>query len=145
MEMIEHTGIVEKIDGKGMQVRIFQASACSGCQANSLCLSSDKVEKIIDINSFSGNFKPGQSVIVTGQSGSGQKAVFLAYLMPLILLMASLVVSIKWVFPGKEGLAALIALAMPLVYYLILYPFRNVLKRSFIFKVRHVSEDLIEE
>lgn len=142
MEIVEHRGIVEKIDGKHMQVRILQESACSECHANSLCSSAGKVEKIIDINSFTGNFEHGQAVIVTGHSSTGLKAVFLAYLLPLILMVTGMVVSLEWLFPGKEGLAALISLAIPLVYYLLLYPFKNILKRSFSFNVKHVSEDL---
>jgi len=140
MEIVEHRGIVAKIDGKSMQVRIAQETACSECHSNKLCSSAEKVEKIIDIHYFTGKFEQGQAVIVIGRSGVGLKAVFLAYLLPLILMVTGMVLSLEWIFPGKEGLAAIISLIIPILYYLLLYPFRNILKRNFTFNVRSVSE-----
>ena len=36
-ESINHNGIIEKIDGGTVYVRIIQQSACSGCHAKSMC------------------------------------------------------------------------------------------------------------
>jgi hypothetical protein len=55
------------------------------------------------------------------------------------------VLSLTVLFPGKEAVAALLALLSPLVYYLVLYRFRSRLKQEFIFKVRLLEEELTIE
>ena len=48
-ESINHNGIIEKIDGGTVYVRIIQQSACSGCHAKSMCTASESKEKIIEV------------------------------------------------------------------------------------------------
>ena len=141
MEAIEHPGIVESIQGSTMRVRIEQSSACSGCHAQKICSSADKQDKWLDIPYFSGKYEIGQQVIVTGQSSLGLKAVALAYLFPLILMLFGLTVSFLWLFPGNNGVAALIALSVTILYYLTLYPFRKKLQSRFVFTVRPFEEN----
>jgi positive regulator of sigma E activity len=136
MDNVEHLGIVGSINGKSMRVRIDQATACSGCHAGKVCSSADKQEKWIDIPSFSGSYQVGQRVVVEGKSSAGLMAVFLAYLIPLVLMMAALALSSLWLFPGKDGIAALSALAVTMFYYVLLYPFRRYLQSRFVFTVR---------
>ncbi|MDD4923199.1 MAG: SoxR reducing system RseC family protein, partial [Bacteroidales bacterium] len=138
---INHQGIVEFVNGKTMRVRIEQTSACFNCDAKRMCSSADKQDKWIDISSFSGTYQVGQKVTVTGKASAGLKAVALAYLFPLVLMMAALTVSFLWLFPGNDGVAALIAISVALLYYLILYPLRATLKNQFIFTVKPYTED----
>ena len=144
METIEHRGIIEQIDGKSMNVRIVQMSACSGCHAKSLCSSADKEEKIVNIPSFTGNFVVGQDVMVTGRTSSGFKAVFIAYVMPLILMVAGMALSLYWWFPGNEGISAIVALGMPVLYYLLLCLLGKILQKHFVFYVSHLSDDNLD-
>ena len=140
MEAVEHHGVVESIKGQMMRVRIEQTSACAGCQAKKICSSADRQDKWVDIPSFSGTYQTGQPVIVTGEPSAGLKAVLIAYVIPLILMMAALAVSSLWLFPGKDGLAALVALSVTLLYYLILYPFRKKFQNQFVFTVRPFND-----
>lgn len=141
MESIEHQGIIESMTDHSMRIRIEQTSACSGCQAKKMCSSADKQDKWVDVTSFSGSWEIGQMVIVAGKSSTGLKAVALAYVFPLILMMLGLVVSALWLFPGKDGIAALVALSVTFLYYLMLYPFRKILQGQFVFTVRPFTED----
>jgi len=141
MESIEHQGVIESMTDHSMRIRIEQTSACVVCQAKKMCSSADKQDKWVDVTSFSGSWKIGQIVIVSGKSSTGLKAVALAYVFPLILMMLGLVVSALWLFPGKDGIAALVALSVTFLYYLMLYPFRKILQGQFAFTVRSFSED----
>ena len=89
-ESINHNGIIEKIDGNAVFVRIIQQSACSGCHAQSMCSASEKKEKIIEVNDNNpGRFHVNEEVTLCGQSSLGLQAVFLAFVLPLILLSDS--------------------------------------------------------
>ena len=43
---IEHTGVIESINGNQIRVKIVQSSACSSCQVKSMCSSSESKEKL---------------------------------------------------------------------------------------------------
>ena len=53
-DLIKHQGIVEKVDGMHVKVRIVQTSACSSCSAKGLCNASESKEKLIDVYGVSG-------------------------------------------------------------------------------------------
>jgi Positive regulator of sigma E activity len=141
MEAVEHTGYIESIQGNAMRVRIVQSSACSGCHASQICSSADKQEKLIDIPFFTGKYTVGQKVTLTGQASLGLKAVALAYVFPLLLMLTGLAASYLWIFPSSDGIAALIAIGITILYYISLYPFRNKLQSRFIFSVKPFEEE----
>ena len=45
---ISHSGIVERIDGDCVQVRIVQTSACAACKVAGYCNAAESKEKVID-------------------------------------------------------------------------------------------------
>ena len=55
--MIEHEGIIEKVKGNNITVRILQKSACSDCHARAACMASDSKEKLVDIRDYTGMYK----------------------------------------------------------------------------------------
>ena len=61
--------------------------------------------------------------------GQGNKAAVLAYLIPIILLLAVLFVCLG--LGLSEGLSALISIVALIPYYIVLYMKRNKLKRQF--------------
>lgn len=141
MDSVEHQGVVDYIKGKSMRVRIEQSSACRDCSSQKLCSSADKQDKLIDIPSFFGSFHVGQFVVVIGKPSSGLKPVALAYVIPLILMMLGLSVSSLWLFPGNDGIAAIIALSVLILYFFLLYPFRKLIQRHFVFTVRPYGQN----
>jgi len=76
--MIEHEGIIEKINGNHITVRILQQSACSACHAKGACMAADMKEKRVDVSDSSGLYRPHERVVVTGKESIGYKAVLWA-------------------------------------------------------------------
>jgi sigma-E factor negative regulatory protein RseC len=129
-----HPGIVDHVEGNLVRVRILSQSACSSCHAKQACLMSDMEEKIIDIL-VRGNegYEAGQKVMVTMEESLGRKAVALGYLAPLVVLMASVFIFLTFV--DNEGVAALLAMAMLIPYYAVLFLFRKRLGKEFSFRI----------
>lgn len=132
-EMIQHSGIVESIEGNIAHIRIERLSACSACHAKGLC-SIDRKKQIIDV-ACSSNVQVGQEVTITGRLASGMNAVILAFLIPLLVLITTLIVSL-YAFSLTQLSAALTALVGVAGYYMVLYLFRNRLERRFAFHLK---------
>ena len=129
-----HEGFVESVDGNMVRVRILQSSACSGCQAKSLCKVSGSKEKLIDVEcSDAFRFAVAQKVYVVGTAGQGMKAVMLAFTVPLVLLLAVVIGSSALGF--SDGVAAICALAVLVPYYVALFLMRGRLDRRFRFRI----------
>ena len=128
-ESINHNGIIEKIDGGTVYVRIIQQSACSGCHAKSMCTASESKEKIIEV--------PDEEVQLCGQSSLGLQAVLLAFVFPLIIVFAAIVTgtSMQW----EETTSGLTGLLLLVPYYCILYFLRDKLKKRFIFTLKKLN------
>jgi sigma-E factor negative regulatory protein RseC len=133
---IEHKGTVVSIDGRRAVVEITSESACSGCHARSLCSASDSKRKVIDVRLGDGEtLSVGEEVMVVGFRSYGIWAVILAYLIPVILIVVTLIVSNKYDF--EDGVAGLLSLGILIPYYLLLYMMRRVLYNKFIFKTKN--------
>ncbi len=136
-ESISHTGVVEKIEDDIVFVRITQQSACSGCHAQSMCTASEKKDKIIEIPDRSGNFQVNEAVMICGQSTTGLLAVLLAFVIPLILVVAAIATgsALQW----NETTSGLSGLLLLLPYYYLLYLNRDRLKRKFVFTLKKLN------
>lgn len=142
MEKISHIGIVEDIKGQAVQVRIQQASACDLCHAKSICSSADTKEKIVEVRAAEGSVSIGDKVMVEGAASMGMKAVFLAYVLPLILLILVMVLCLTLIAPGNEVVAALVSLGILLPYAFLLYLLKDKLSKKFRFEIRSVMNDI---
>jgi sigma-E factor negative regulatory protein RseC len=136
--IIHHCGVVEKISGHSVYVKIVQQSACAGCHAKSMCMAADSKEKVIEIPDSSDLYHVNESVIVCGQSSMGMQAVLLAFVLPLLLVVTAIVSGTysKW----DEGVSALAGLLILLPYYGALYLFRDKLKKRFIFTLKKTEK-----
>lgn len=131
VECILKSGIVEDINGKYIRVRIQNFSACAGCHSKESCVSFEKGERVVDVeNDLSRSVNVGDRVDVQMVESSGWLAVFLGYVLPFILLIATLIMANYFL---GEILAALLALGVLVPYYLVLYAFRNKMKKYFRF------------
>jgi len=131
-EIISHEGIVECVAADSCSVRILQASACSSCSARKLCRSSESKEKVIEVRGHYPTLHVGDSVILTGSVRQGLQASVLAYIVPLILMVAALFACSRLYGESIGALAALLALAL---YYGVLYLLRDKLGKKFVFKI----------
>ena len=137
-DMIKHDGVVDSIEGDCIHVRIVQASACAACGAKSLCSAAESKEKIVDVyGADTKAYQIGQRVMVEGAATMGMKAVRLAFLFPLLLLVAAIAVAM-WLTRGNEAVAALGALLVLTAYFMVLFACRKRLKSEFTFIIKPI-------
>ena len=131
-DVIKHPGIVVKKEDGKLFVNILARSACSTCDAKSICSVSEVEEKTIEVkHDPRKDYKIGEEVNVLMQKTLAPKAVFLGYILPFLLVLLSLILMVT--LTGNEGLAALVSLALLLPYYLIIYFLRGKLNKTFMF------------
>ena len=127
---VSHEGVVTKITDDELEIKILAQSACAACHAKSACSMSEQAEKILTVPRPEGQeFQLLQKVNVRMAVGQGNKAAILAYLIPIILLLAVLFVCLG--LGLGEGLAALISIVALVPYYIVLYLRRDKLKKTF--------------
>ena len=133
-DIIKHRGIVEKVDGSHIVVRIVQTSACSACSAKGLCNASESKEKQIDVYESNPSYQVGEEVMVCGTTSMGMRAVLLAFGVPLLILVLALGVSMK--LTGEDALLSSgIALVSVVPYYIGIYFCKDKLNRTFSFTI----------
>ena len=136
-ERIEHEGRVIAVDKDYISVEIVNKSACASCHAKGVCGASDEAVKVVEVaQSFAtlaDEYQVGETVNVVMSSAMGTQAIWIAYVVPLIVLMASILVfslcgaSELWMGLGSLGVVAL--------YYLGVYLMRNRISKIFIFSI----------
>lgn len=130
---IAHKGVVRTITNDMITVAIATESACGDCHAKNICGFSEVSEKIVHVsNNGSQNVQIGDEIQVTMDSSLGTKAVLLAYIIPLFILIASLFFFLQI---STELVAASVAIALVVCYFLILHKKRNQLERKFSFSI----------
>ncbi len=130
---ISHQGLVESVVNGIAKVNIVSVSACASCHAQGACSASDMQNKVIEAVDYQNKVKPGDMVTVVTKESTGFKAVFLAYILPFILVLISLIIGN--IYAINESASGLISLSILIPYYLVLYLFKSILKKSFIFEI----------
>ena len=133
-DKIKHRGIVEKIEGSHVVVRIVQTSACAACNAKGLCNASESKEKQIDVYEVNASYQIGEEVILCGSTSMGMRAVVLAFGVPVLILLAALFITMQ-VTDDDALLSSIIALVAVIPYYLIIYLMKNKLNKTFSFVI----------
>lgn len=131
---VEHRGIVERIDGNVVMVKVERQSACAGCHAKGLCGESGQ-ERIIEVRTpYANEFQPTERVIVALERESmGFMSVVWAYIFPLILLLA--VLFSAHALGLGDGAAAMASLIATTAYYVVLYVLRRYIDRKIKFTI----------
>ena len=129
-ETISHEGIVTKITDDELEIKILAQSACATCHAKSACGMGEQAEKTLTVpRPKDKEFSLNQRVNVKMAIGQGNKAAILAYLIPIVLLLAVLFICLG--LGMNEGLAALVSIVALRPYYIVLYLKRDKLKKQF--------------
>jgi sigma-E factor negative regulatory protein RseC len=132
---VYHSGIIENIDGSTLYVRIEQATACNSCQAKRLCMAADSAVKIITVDvDDPSKFEIGSKVEVSGESELGLRAVWWAFVLPLIILLFFLIFLIY--LTRDELISSFGSIALLIPYYYILWLKRNKFKNKFAFSIK---------
>ena len=136
-DRIEHEGTVVAVDKDYISVEILNKSACAACHAKGVCGASDASIKVVeiaqDISTLAADYQVGERVNVVMSSAMGTQAVWIAYVIPLLVLMASILVfSLCGAGEVAMGLGSLGIVAL---YYLGVFLFRNKISKIFIFSI----------
>lgn len=136
---IAHEGIILDIDSDYISVEIMNKSACASCNAKSMCSMSDVKAKVIQVENRGFTlYEKGEKVNVLLRRSLGFKALWISYLIPLIILLVLLLtLSAIGVKELLIGLSILVFLAL---YYFIVYLLRNKIKNEFIFIVEKLDK-----
>ena len=135
IDYIEHEGFVEEINPQHIKVRIVNESACASCHAKGACTTADLQDKLIDVYQSISNISVGQKVMLLGKKSLAPKAVLLAYVFPLFLILATLIT--VFYVTNNELLAGILSLAVLIPYFIIIYFMRNKLEQTFSFSIKH--------
>ena len=132
---ISHKGRFVSVTPEVTTVEIVSESACGACHAKGLCSLGDSKVKMVEVpTSGWSDIRPGDEVEVVLKASMGHKAVLLAYMIPLVLLVAVLLVAVSaGVGDLYAGLAAIAAVA---VYYFGLWLMRGRLRNEYIFNIK---------
>ncbi|MGQ9847339.1 MAG: SoxR reducing system RseC family protein, partial [Bacteroidales bacterium] len=119
-EIIEHPGIVKAIkDKQTLIVSIISTSACNHCSSKEACtmtLGSEAKEKEVEVFvSDTAQYSLGDSVIVKMKLSTGNLAVLLSYVVPLIIMLAT--VFIVFAITKNEGISGILGLIILVPYY----------------------------
>jgi sigma-E factor negative regulatory protein RseC len=132
---IQHSGEIMEITPDFTTIKIIASSACASCHAKTLCGMSEEQEKIIMLPTDPyALYKVGDIVQVATKMTMGLKAVWISYVIPLMVLMI-LILSLSTVFE-KEYMRGLVAIAGVGVYYFIVWLFRGKLNNEFVFYIK---------
>jgi sigma-E factor negative regulatory protein RseC len=133
----EQKGIIESINDHRITVRIDRGSACGHCSAQGLCNMAGSTERIIDVENSSQLFSVGEWVQVTMSRNMGNKAILLGYFIPFILFLSTLLILSSFGF--SDLITGLVSLLILIPYYLIIYIFREKLRRTFSFSIHKTA------
>lgn len=133
--MIEHEGIVEQISDNNLTVRILQQSACGTCSAKGYCSAAESKEKLVHITDSTGKIQIHDKVTVLVTESTGYKAVFWAYIAPLILILFTVFLTAT-VWKLTEIQSTFVAILSLIPYYICLYLLKDKMTRNFQFTIK---------
>ena len=137
-ELIEHVGVVERTERGAVYVRITSRSACGTCSARQACGLAETQDKIVVVTTpEAASFAAGEDVSVGVRRSAGMRAVVLAYVGALAVLMAVLVTAIAGM-GWSEGAGALAAIAGVGVYYFVLWLCRAKIEHTIQFTITKI-------
>lgn len=131
---ISHEGRIVDVNSQVTTVEIVSESACASCHAKALCSVGESKEKTVYVPTSGTKLEVGQQVFVLLRKTMGFKAVWIAYVIPLAILVATLLGTLEL---GMGELAAgLSSIAAIAVYYFVVWLFRNRLKNEYVFYIK---------
>lgn len=131
---ITHPGRIVEITPDFTTVEITVSSACSSCHAKGLCGMSEEEDKIIMVPTDPYTLRAvGDEVTVKTKMTMGLKAVWISYVIPLVILLI-LILSLSAVFE-KEYMTGLVSIAGVALYYFGIWLFRDRLSDEFVFYI----------
>lgn len=123
-----HQGVVSEISGTTIKVTLDADVHCESCRAKALCGVAESGGKEVEIAMAGGPFQLHEPVEVMLRKDLGQQAVFWAYLLPFLLMLATLLTTSLFLEEWAAGAASLMIL---IPYYILVSRFGNYFKKTF--------------
>ncbi|MBQ7269715.1 MAG: SoxR reducing system RseC family protein [Bacteroidales bacterium] len=136
---IAHKGKIVSLTPEFTTVEIISESACGSCHAAALCGMAELQKKVLELPTrHYSSLREGDEVNLVLRRTMGFKAVWLAYVLPLVVLLAVLLgLTAAGVKELQAGLAAIAAVAL---YYLVLYLLRDRLRNEYSFYITPITQ-----
>ena len=126
---IEHKGIVIEADNSRVLVQVRVEEACGACNSKGSCQVAGSPNKTYEFKNPVGQYKIGETVNLVLKKSLGYRAVFLAYVLPLILVLSSLFILSNFV--KNEGILIGVIFGTLIIYFFILYLLRDLISKKF--------------
>ncbi len=137
---IKHKGRITAISHGEITVTILTKSACASCEAKGMCNSFEMKDKEVYVNYFGHEtWTVGEDVNVTMKPSMGRKAVFVGYVIPLLVLILAMTVAAN--LTTSEAIIGASSIGAVGIYFLLLWLFRNKLNNTFTFSIEKYTED----
>ncbi|MDT8308898.1 MAG: SoxR reducing system RseC family protein [Bacteroidales bacterium] len=134
-EIVEHPGIITDINRDKLVIKILQLSACASCHSKAMCGVAGMEEKIVETPRLSGiDHKIGDKVTLVMKRTSGNRAVFLGYYLPFLIVVITLIVMLS--ITQNEGLSGLVSIGILLPYYLVLFIIKDRITKKMEIRVK---------
>ena len=125
-----HDGTVTAVKKNIVDVQIVATSACAACAAHAKCGFAESKNKTVSIPSANWQrYNVGDSVRVCIDQSRGMLAVWIAYVLPAILMLG-VIIGLS-AAGASEGIVAVAALAALALYVLLLYLIRQRIESRF--------------
>ena len=126
--------MVRSVEQGVVRVAIEVNEACGSCASRKACSMGKSEKREITVYTTDAcNYTVGEQVEVGAKQSLGVMAVFLCYVVPLIVLIVALAMAVGC--GVAEGISAFVSLGATLLYYAVLYLFRNRISKRIIFTI----------
>ena len=132
---ISHRGRIISVTPEVTTVQIVSESACAACHAEGMCSLGDASLKEIELPTRGwDNYQVGDEVSVVLRASMGHKAVWLAYVIPLVVMVAALLGTLA--AGGSELLAGGLAIGAVALWFGVVWLLRDRLRNEYIFNIK---------
>ena len=143
MDKVKHTATVIEVHKNGVAVRIEQMPACATCDAAKSCGIHKGKQKTFQVayKNADKHFKTGDRVDVFTTLNTAKKAVFTAFILPLILFVATLFVA-KQTSGNNETIAIISGFVVLVCYYTLIYIMRAKMNKTFSLHIEQQNKSI---
>ncbi|MDD2562701.1 MAG: SoxR reducing system RseC family protein [Salinivirgaceae bacterium] len=135
--MIEHTGKILSIEKNIARISLQQTSACASCHAKGACTSADVQERHITATIDDQGYKVGEEVLVNLRTQQGYKAVLVAYIIPFIIILITLIIGDQMgLEEWKSGIASLL---ITVIYFFYIKFYGNKYTNTMTFEIKKIT------
>lgn len=115
---IRQSATVIRVDAAEIEVEVCRPEACAACKAKSVCSEGGGEGKRMTLVNDGQGYQVGEQIQLVMRRSAGLKAVVIAYLVPVVLVVAALL--IFQATSMSDTTAALLTLGILVLYFVII-------------------------